>query len=743
MKRLLYLLLIPFLGLPVSAQDAPANLLPPEKRSANFDDVARHLDLGGSVYAFVDVDGDLSRLMTHVRDLIAIFKDDAPDEVGAMLGNLNFEGILDVLGLGSIQAVGLSSYQEGEVFRNKTFLLLEEGPQGLFRVMGGDPHPFGSWQLAPAGTDLVWEQDLNLKAIEEVVFSILNQVMGPPGVQMAEGVLQQKPDGLDFTWKELIEKLDTRVVAIGRIDPVQRITVPLPGPSLQSVIYEIEEFDEATAVDISAEDVPGLEEPPMEPVAEEEPPVAIARENQPRMIEVPLLDFYLRVENMGWLVDQAAKEFENVQEIEKFSVDGWRGYGFAGQMPPGAQAYKPYLLHEVDTGRLVLVSRPEFMNACVANTGGIQQDVDFQTAVQGLPNQGNGFTYFSPDVVDVAGAVLADLAEGDPDGQKVLPWALGVLGHFKKPQAIVYANQPDGVLVAANQVFSHKGNFFMALVPNPVVLGAMFYTVLLPSSEMASHAHAFGGEPDRVDAATDLKDIGLAYFEYLQETDGAHVPADVAGVHGWAMEIAEKTGYGDASVYRVDGDVALTGHHGEVAGAVGDKSFPGMPFSITLVAGMAADAPAQTTPLAWTRGLQPDGTWSFDSPFYGEGGYILFRDGHVEFFETVEGALVDYQSKEATSDIAKALPPGAKILEYPMPETALEIPEFGVPNISSEDLQLELQDVPVPDLRLPTVEEVSTEPLRLPELDAPRPGTGVPTVPAPEPTPEPTPEPPE
>ena len=58
--------------------------------------------------------------------------------------------------------------------------------------MGGEPHPFASWQLAPVGTDLVWEQDLNLKAIEPMVFAILKQIMGPLGADIAEGFLKQK-----------------------------------------------------------------------------------------------------------------------------------------------------------------------------------------------------------------------------------------------------------------------------------------------------------------------------------------------------------------------------------------------------------------------------------------------------------------------------------------------------------------------------------------------------------------------
>ena len=740
MKQLLFFFVTLFPVLPLIPQDGSVNLLPPDKRSSNFLEVAKNLDLGGSVYAFVDVDGDLSRLMKEARDLITIFKDDVPESVQPILGNLNFEGILDVLGLGGIQAFGLSSHQDGEVFRNKTFIKLEKGPQGLFRIMGGEPHPFASWQLAPVGTDLVWEQDLNLKAIEPMVFAILKQIMGPPGADIAEGFLKQKPEGLDFTWKELIDKLDTRIVAIGRFDPNNRISVPVPNPGAlpyDAADINLEGFEEST-IGASTEDVFSPEEEPREIRLPDEPKDETDEVDQHRMINVPMVDFYVSFENLGWLVDQASKELDTIQEIEKFSVNGWRGYGFSGQMPPQGEAYKPYLLHELNTGRLVLVSRPEFMNACLSNTGGIKEDADFHVAVRGLPNQGNGFTYFSSEVVDQFGGLIADLAEGDEEGQKMLPWVLGALGHFKKPQAAVYSNQQDGVLFAANQAFTHKGNLFMAMMPSPVTLGAMFLTMGL-SQEFNMSSLTTDGQPDQQVAMDNLRELGNIYISYLRENNGSHIPASVSGVHGWAMELEDKVGYDDASVYLLDGDLAKVEHEGDIAESVRDKSFPGMPFSISLVAGLSSDAPGSTTPLAWTRGLQPDGSWSFDSPFYGEGGFILFLDGHVEFHETVDGALLNFETKEPTSDIAKALPQGAKILEYEMQEPALEIPEFEVPAhflevapIPTENVQQKQKVKIMPKRRiLEDGTEINTTPILVPEI-------GVPTKPVPELSPEST-----
>ena len=206
----------------------------------------------------------------------------------------------------------------------------------------------------------------------------------------------------------------------------------------------------------------------------------------------------------------------------------------------------------------------------------------------------------------------------------------------------------------------------MAMMPSPVTLGAMFLTMGL-SQEFNMSSLTTDGQPDQQVAMDNLRELGKSYHLYLHENNGSHIPANVSGVHGWAMELEDKVGYDDASVYLLDGDLVQVEHEGDIAESVRDKSFPGMPFSISLVAGETpSDAPGSTTPLAWTRGLQPDGSWSAS---------ILHSTERVASYSfsmvmssstSVDSALLNFETKEPTSDIAKALPQGAKILEYEM-----------------------------------------------------------------------------
>jgi prepilin-type N-terminal cleavage/methylation domain-containing protein len=85
--------------------------------------------------------------------------------------------------------------------------------------------------------------------------------------------------------------------------------------------------------------------------------------------------------------------------------------------------------------------------------------------------------------------------------------------------------------------------------------------------------------------------------------------------------------------------------------------------SFNVVAGLRLNDPA-TTPLAFTRGLTTAGTWSnagssADDPnrgVYAEtGGHIVFLGGNVEFYPSIENALISNTGR-ATSNLRQAVP---------------------------------------------------------------------------------------
>ncbi len=90
------------------------------------------------------------------------------------------------------------------------------------------------------------------------------------------------------------------------------------------------------------------------------------------------------------------------------------------------------------------------------------------------------------------------------------------------------------------------------------------------------------------------------------------------------------------------------------------KSTP-LAYTVALLPALKQLPPA--TPIMWTRGLQPDGTWRADSPYGDWGGHILFADGHIKTFHRLKPMLVKWSTAEPTSNVREALPPGTRIVD--------------------------------------------------------------------------------
>lgn len=66
-------------------------------------------------------------------------------------------------------------------------------------------------------------------------------------------------------------------------------------------------------------------------------------------------------------------------------------------------------------------------------------------------------------------------------------------------------------------------------------------------------------------------------------------------------------------------------------------------------------------PLAFTRGLRTDGTWDSTYGLYGsKGGYIIFGDGHISWFDNSNTKFLKYDKSGYSTNILDAIPKTAK-----------------------------------------------------------------------------------
>jgi type II secretory pathway pseudopilin PulG len=85
-------------------------------------------------------------------------------------------------------------------------------------------------------------------------------------------------------------------------------------------------------------------------------------------------------------------------------------------------------------------------------------------------------------------------------------------------------------------------------------------------------------------------------------------------------------------------------------------------LSIEFIGGLRLGDPA-STPVLFTRGLRPDGTWDPDTGVYKDaGGYVAYLNGSVQFHpNTATGKFTSNRSSRQTDNILEAIPYNATV----------------------------------------------------------------------------------
>lgn len=185
----------------------------------------------------------------------------------------------------------------------------------------------------------------------------------------------------------------------------------------------------------------------------------------------------------------------------------------------------------------------------------------------------------------------------------------------------------------------------------------------------------------RTQASSNLRQVTLAYLNFSNSggTSRKMTTANTPDIYTWASRLSRYGGLNDASVYFVSGDPAhdtLSAIPPVVLEDVSNLTsvspdFSGSPLSYSTARNLPASAPASSTPIIWTRGLESAGDWSDDSPFGGKVGHLGFVDGHVSQYETLRdeeggssGLLLVLNSKtaEKTTDISRAVGGSTNVL---------------------------------------------------------------------------------
>ncbi len=394
---------------PDQATAAQAQLVAEAERSRHFVAVNRQLELGGTLYGYVDIDGDALRLADALRGMVGQLAETQPQ---AALFKQDFPQLFTDLGLTDVKAIGLSSVPEADGgFRNRCFFYTPEGRHGLLAGLGGPATPFQHLPLAPADADFFSESEMDLAAVYAALRVVVVRVAGEATANLLEAQLKKAGGPTGFSALDLIQRWKGRTTCILRFDESGTITLPTPKP-----------------------------------------------------VTIPAFTLLLRFDGIApalkGLLDQSLPH----NEEGTTSI-----YALPSPLPHAA--WKPLLAIEGDA--LVFATSREFFDSCRTTGPRLAENPAFAALLARVGPQGNGLNYVSPRFFARLRELPELNAQGDPELRRALALGVRNLPVATQPLVSLRTNLPDGVLFRSIWNASLKQDLAMIAVYNPVTVGAL------------------------------------------------------------------------------------------------------------------------------------------------------------------------------------------------------------------------------------------------------------------------------
>lgn len=405
-------------GCAKKAETDAVPLVAESERSRHFTAVTNQLELGGTVYGYVDIDGDVERLAVVLRDAAGQALAMQQPMAAAMLPQ-DLAPIFADLGLTDVKALGLSSVPDASGgFRNRVFLYTPDGRHGFFAGMGGPAAPYATPALVSADTDFVYESDVDLAAVYGAIRAVIVRVAGEPMAEVTDAKLKEVDPKLGVSSYDMLQKAKGRVSIALRIDE-SRTFEPQPGLSL------------------------------------------------------PVTDLLVRIEGLGDVIDMIATNAGLSREVRS---DGAVSFAIPPGFPP-ALGWTPEFV--VSGGVATITTGGALRPAAGAAT--LAGDATFKQALAQVGETGNGLMYVSPRLVSVTRRLINEAtAKLPPQAQLGASRITAWLPTEGVTLIATRQNLPDGILFRSQWDSSLKASLVMAN-PGVVVTSGMLAAMAIPA----------------------------------------------------------------------------------------------------------------------------------------------------------------------------------------------------------------------------------------------------------------------
>jgi hypothetical protein len=411
---------------------------PVSAERTSFSEVTSQLDPGGNFYLYLGTAQWLENLSTKVdswRTNVAAIPNLTPENTTNI--NKAFDLVNHLIkdsGIEDVTGVGASSIEiEKGMFRNK-FLLHHYAGKGdgfLWKLGGQEAHPLTGLDLLPANTAMAVFADVDLP----LLWKVTQDEVGGSGFPQAQDFVAKLPAQFEektkLKWDAVLKSLGGEAGFVLTLNESNTIPIPLPGNALTIpepgllLVIKVNDDTLFNRIDEALKANPGA-------ISQETPGVHM------RTMPVPL--------------------------------------PFIGTLRPSAASAGGYLF---------VSSSDALINDSLAvksgKTPGLKSTAEFKHLSQGIPDQGNQFTFMSERFTRILfqvqqQVITGQLAKGGSSGAQS-QWLQSL---FQRQPAFAYsvgANTPQGCLMVGNGSQSYAN---VALIP-VVVVPAMLSAIAIPN----------------------------------------------------------------------------------------------------------------------------------------------------------------------------------------------------------------------------------------------------------------------
>lgn len=366
------------------------------------------IDQNGSYLSINRVDSDLTTLSSYADEYLKL----ARAQGKPIPASLDIQQVLKISGLDHISAIARSNTAVDTSWLNQAYIQTDGSREGIFSLFSAEAQPFIVPQIAPLGTDIAIQLELDLRKSPPIARALAKLFDTSTAVDQS---LSKVLGPFEVTLEEALKNSNIRAIIAIQFDNKNR--------------FELGKLN-------------------------------IGR---PQIL--------IRIDGLHWLWKKSAERLMNNLFIpfDHAEKDGIITYSSPPEMIEAFQGFEPTMVVDTRNDQIWIATSPALINQARADGNHLIDDPQFLATWQGLPKSGNSMAYISKSfLTELDTLYKKDLEKSlfDLESFKnIKPFVAKILTDTIKTNsglALSLQHDPTGIHFASKLPFPDK---FLNLIP--------------------------------------------------------------------------------------------------------------------------------------------------------------------------------------------------------------------------------------------------------------------------------------